>query len=188
VTSSRLDESSIVRAALALADEQGFAVLSMRTLASRLGVKAASLYYHVPSRDALEQLIADSIAMPVIDAGHACIDAPDLLRTVARTLRSSLREHPGAAVVVATRQISAHLFEAAIPGILTAMQSGLAISDEDALYLIQSLYVLVTGLALAEFGDGPAAPAAPAAYYDAWFETSLETFIAGLESRFTARS
>ncbi len=88
---------------------------------------------------------------------------------------------------MATRQILAHLFEAAIPDILTAMQSGLAIPDDDALYLIQSLYVLVTGLALAEFGDGPAEPATPAAYYDAWFETSVETFITGLESRFSAR-
>jgi TetR/AcrR family tetracycline transcriptional repressor len=188
MASSRIDEGSILRAALALADDQGFAALSMRTLASRLGVKAASLYYHVPSRDALEQLIADSIAMPVIDAGRACADAPTLLRTVATTLRSSLREHPGAAMVVATRQISAPLFEAAIPAILTAMQSGLAISDEDALYLIQSLYVLVTGLALAEFGDGPAAPTAQAAYYDAWFETSVHTFITGLESRFSPRT
>jgi TetR/AcrR family tetracycline transcriptional repressor len=185
VAPSRIDEASIVRAALALADDQGFAALSMRTLAGRLGVKAASLYYHVPSRDRLEQLIADSIAIPVIEAGRACTDAPALLRSVAGTLRSSLREHPGAAMVVATRQISAHLFEAAIPAILTAMQSGLAISDEDALYLIQSLYVLVTGLALAEFGAGPAAPAAPPSYYDAWFETSVQTFIAGLESRFS---
>jgi TetR/AcrR family tetracycline transcriptional repressor len=186
VASSRLDEGSIVRAALALADDQGFAALSMRALASRLGVQAASLYYHVPSRDALEQLIVDSIAIPVIATGRTCTDAPALLRSVARTLRSSLREHPGAAMVVATRQISAHVFEAAVPDILVAMQSGLAIPGEDALYLIQSLYVLVTGLALAEFGDGPAAPAAPAAYYDAWFETSVETFIAGLESRFSA--
>jgi TetR/AcrR family tetracycline transcriptional repressor len=185
VASSRIDESSIVRAALALADDQGFAALSMRALASRLGVQAASLYYHVPGRDALEQLITDSIAIPVIEAGRDCTDAPSLLRSVARTLRSSLREHPGAAMVVATRQISAPLFQAAIPAILAAMQSDLAISDGDALYLVQSLYVLVTGLALAEFGDGPAAPAAPAAYYDAWFETSVETFIAGLESRFS---
>jgi TetR/AcrR family tetracycline transcriptional repressor len=150
VPSSRLDEGSIVRAALALADDQGFAALSMRALASRLGVQAASLYYHVPSRDALEQLIVDSIAIPVIATGRTCTDAPALLRSVARTLRSSLREHPGAAMVVATRQISAHVFEAAVPDILAA------------------------------------APAAPAAYYDAWFETSVETFIAGLESRFSA--
>jgi hypothetical protein len=26
-------------------------------------------------------------------------------------------------------------------------------------------------------------PAAPAAYYEAWFETSVETFVAGLRSR-----
>jgi TetR/AcrR family tetracycline transcriptional repressor len=187
MAATRLDPDSILRAALALADEKGFAALSMRALADRLGVKAASLYYHVPSREALEQLIVDSIVAPVIDAGRGCASAPDLVRTVAVTLRATLREHPGAAMVVATRHVSAHVFEASVPGILTAMQSGLNIPDDDALYLIQSLYVLVIGLALAEFGDGPAEPAAPTAYYDAWFETSVETFITGLESRFSAR-
>ena len=182
--SSRLDEGSIVRAALALADDQGFAALSMRALASRLGVQAASLYYHVPSRDALEQLIVDSIAIPVIATGRTCTDAPALLRSVARTLRSSLREHPGAAMVVATRQISAHVFEAAVPDILVAMQSGLAIPGEDALYLIQSLYVLVTGLALAEFGDAPEPPAAPPEFYDTWFDIAVATFLAGVAARY----
>ena len=53
MAATRLDPDSILRAALALADEKGFAALSMRALADRLGVKAASLYYHVPSREAL---------------------------------------------------------------------------------------------------------------------------------------
>ena len=64
------------------------------------------------------------------------------------------------------------------------MRSDLDIGAEDARYLAQSICVLVSGLALAESGDAPAGPAAPAAYYQAWFETSVETFVAGLLSRF----
>jgi hypothetical protein len=44
--------------------------------------------------------------------------------------------------------------------------------------------VLLAGLPLAECGDAPAKPAAPATYYEAWFEISVETFVAGLRSRF----
>ncbi|MEV0141624.1 MULTISPECIES: TetR/AcrR family transcriptional regulator [Streptomyces] len=52
----------ITAAALALADEEGLAAVSMRALAQRLGTGPASLYRYVASRDELLDLMADAVA------------------------------------------------------------------------------------------------------------------------------
>jgi TetR/AcrR family tetracycline transcriptional repressor len=57
-----LDQSQVVRAALALLDEVGLDELTMRRLAERLGVKAASLYRHVRDKDELLVLLGDEIS------------------------------------------------------------------------------------------------------------------------------
>jgi TetR/AcrR family transcriptional regulator, tetracycline repressor protein len=56
-----LTRERLVGAALELIDEEGLEGLSMRALADRLQVKAASLYWHVRDRDELLQLLADGI-------------------------------------------------------------------------------------------------------------------------------
>src|SRR5262245_12102128 len=60
-----LDRPRIVRAALALLDETGLDALTMRALAERLGVKAASLYRHVRDKDELLILLADEITSEI---------------------------------------------------------------------------------------------------------------------------
>jgi TetR/AcrR family tetracycline transcriptional repressor len=44
--------------------------------------------------------------------------------------------------------------------------------------------VLVTGLALAEFGDWPQPPAAPPEFYDRWFDIAVATFLAGIAAQY----
>lgn len=57
-----LDKQRIAAAALDLLDEVGLEALTMRRLAERLGVKAASLYRHVRDKDELLVLLADEIS------------------------------------------------------------------------------------------------------------------------------
>ncbi|HEY2672502.1 MAG TPA: TetR family transcriptional regulator, partial [Rugosimonospora sp.] len=106
----QLSPESIRAAALELLDEQGFAALSMRTLGARLGVKAASLYYHVPNRAALLRLIADSIATQAIEAVGQADGWRDMLARMATALREALSAHPGATVIVATQEVSPHVY------------------------------------------------------------------------------
>ncbi|MFJ6613229.1 TetR family transcriptional regulator [Streptomyces sp. NPDC091289] len=54
--------TQITTAALALADAEGLAAVSMRALAQRLGTGPASLYRYVGSRDELLDLMADAVA------------------------------------------------------------------------------------------------------------------------------
>jgi AcrR family transcriptional regulator len=56
-----LTRDRLVEAALALINEEGLDGLSMRALADRLEVKAASLYWHVRDRRELLELLAESI-------------------------------------------------------------------------------------------------------------------------------
>ena len=60
-----LDQARVVRAALALLDEAGLDELTMRRLADRLGVKAASLYRHVRNKDELLALLGDEISAEI---------------------------------------------------------------------------------------------------------------------------
>ncbi|MGW0389955.1 TetR/AcrR family transcriptional regulator [Streptomyces sp. NPDC003042] len=73
---SLLSRAIIARAALELLDEQGVEALKMRTIADRLGVRGASLYHHVASKedllDAVAELINDEIDLgPLTDPGGA---------------------------------------------------------------------------------------------------------------------
>jgi TetR/AcrR family transcriptional regulator, tetracycline repressor protein len=56
-----LDRDRVVRAALELLDEVGLEGLSMRRLADRLGVQAASVYWHVRDKEELLDLVFDRV-------------------------------------------------------------------------------------------------------------------------------
>jgi AcrR family transcriptional regulator len=180
----RIEKSTIVSAALDMLDHDGFHGLSMRTLAARLGVQAASLYYHVGGRNELLRLVAERIAAEATSGIHDADDWRTLCMDVCTRLRETLRAHPGAAHVVVVQEVSPEAFEAVVPVVLTAMHKDLGIADPDALYLVQALYVLVAGLALAEFGDAPQPPAAPREYYDDWFHVAVDTMLDGIQHRF----
>jgi len=62
---SELDQGKIVAAALDLLDEDGFDGLTMRSLAKKLGIKAASLYWHLHGKQDLLSLLADEICAPM---------------------------------------------------------------------------------------------------------------------------
>jgi AcrR family transcriptional regulator len=93
-----LDSATVVAAGADLADEIGFAALTMGGLAERLGVRTPSLYKHVASQDDLNRRIA---ALAVGEAGDAIGAAiqgragRDALGAAARALRSFVLAHPG---------------------------------------------------------------------------------------------
>ena len=60
-----LDQSKIVAAALDLLNEDGFDGLTMRSLAKKLGIKAASLYWHVHNKQDLLSMLADELCAPM---------------------------------------------------------------------------------------------------------------------------
>jgi AcrR family transcriptional regulator len=114
-----LTRERLVEAALGLIDDEGLEGLSMRALADRLQVKAASLYWHVRDREELLELVADGIlesasrprqratwretAQAIADALHRAVsahkDANRILLEVPGALGRSGIAHDLAAVI-----------------------------------------------------------------------------------------
>lgn len=97
-----LDQTQVVRAGLTLLDEVGLDELTMRRLAERLGVKAASLYRHVRNKDELLVLLADEISgdIPLVSASGPWRDQ---LMAMAWNVRRGLLAHrDGARLLAAT--------------------------------------------------------------------------------------
>ena len=94
-----LTRDAIVEAALVLLDRDGLAGLSMRRLAQELGAGAASLYWHVGSKEELLSLMLDRIV------GESEPPAPDpanwqeQVKEMARETRRLLRRHRDAAQI-----------------------------------------------------------------------------------------
>ena len=89
-----ISRDAIVTAAVQLLDREGLAALSMRRLAEELGTGAATLYWHVGSKDGLLDLVFDHVI------GEGKVPDPDperwqeQIKEVARAQRAASLRHP----------------------------------------------------------------------------------------------
>jgi AcrR family transcriptional regulator len=89
-----ISREAIVTAAIQLLDREGLSALSMRRLADQLGAGAASLYWHVGSKDGLLDLVLDQVI------GEQKVPDPDpdrwqeQIKEVARAQRAATLRHP----------------------------------------------------------------------------------------------
>ncbi|HEX3311033.1 MAG TPA: TetR/AcrR family transcriptional regulator C-terminal domain-containing protein, partial [Streptosporangiaceae bacterium] len=89
-----ISREAIVKAAIDLLDREGLPALSMRRLGDELEAGAASLYWHVGSKDGLLDLVLDEII------GEQQVPDPDPARwqeqltEVARMMRRASLRHP----------------------------------------------------------------------------------------------
>lgn len=125
-----LDREQIVRAALALLDEVSLDALTMRLLAERLGVKAASLYRHVRDKQELLVLLADEITaeIPIADDGRPWRER---LVDLAWSVRRGLLAHRDAARLIASLPPAGPRRLRAIDTVLGLMLSA-GLTDRDA--------------------------------------------------------
>jgi AcrR family transcriptional regulator len=99
-----LTRDQIVIAAIRLVDRDGLAALSMRRLANDLGVGPMSLYYHVPDRTALEDLIFDAVMGEVDFSGdNPGLDVQERAVQLGYALRSALLAHPNTVPIALSR-------------------------------------------------------------------------------------
>lgn len=90
---SRRDE--IVREARSLLEAEGPEALTMRRLAARLGMRAPSLYKHIPDKDTLEAAIIAQALGEVGDAlSEAAIGSTEPLAAITGAYRRYALEHP----------------------------------------------------------------------------------------------
>lgn len=98
----RLTPERVTSEAVVMADESGLDVLSMRSLATRLGVEAMSLYNHVPNKESLIDAMVDhvtgEIRLPRTDRAWR----PQMRQRALSALKV-LMQHPWAAIPMISR-------------------------------------------------------------------------------------
>ena len=88
----KLTRTTIVAAAVKIADKDGIDLVSMRKVANKLGVEAMSLYHHVSNKDALIAGMVEYVA-PEIDPPIKGNDWKEALRNRAHTIKDVLEAH-----------------------------------------------------------------------------------------------
>ena len=128
-----LDQSQIVQAALALLDEAGFDGLTMRNLAKKLGIQAASLYWHVRNKQDLLSLLAEEICASIREPDRT-LCWQNQLEAMANEYRRVLLEHRDAAQVLASSggPSGSKRLRLTEIGLRTLLDAGL--SERDAAY------------------------------------------------------
>ena len=87
-----LSRERVLRAAMELADREGIGALSMRRLASQLGVEAMSLYYYVTNKDDILAGIGD-LALSEIEPPSRGRNWKSAIRRTAMSYHDTLRRH-----------------------------------------------------------------------------------------------
>ncbi len=98
-----LTRERVVAEALAIIAEHGVDALSMRGLATRLGVVPGALYSHVRNKEQLHDLVLDEVLAEVDCWVGDCLAWTERIRVLAHRLRAVLEGHPGVAAMLKTR-------------------------------------------------------------------------------------
>lgn len=159
-----LTRQQIVAAAIALVDREGLAALTMRKLAAELGVGPMTLYYHVPDKAGLEDLIFDAVMGEVdFTTDDPTLDVEERAVRLGHALRTALLAHPNTVPITLSRS-------ARTPGQLGPVEAMLGIlydmglGPTDAIVAVDVVgqYVFGTTLAyvnhLAAEAQAPEAP------------------------------
>lgn len=107
VVRAPLSRERILAAALRFVDEHGLEGLSMHKLGAELGVKAMSLYNHVDGKDDVLDGLVETLWAEIELAAPASGEWRQGYRRVAEAIRDTVRSHPRAAVVLASRSVIA---------------------------------------------------------------------------------
>jgi AcrR family transcriptional regulator len=98
-----LTRERVIAEALEVISESGVETLSMRALATRLGVVPGALYRHVRSKEQLYDLILDGVLAEVDCRADPSLTWAEQITELAQRLRVVLENHPGIAGLLKSR-------------------------------------------------------------------------------------
>jgi AcrR family transcriptional regulator len=153
-----LTQEAIVEAALRLLDAEGLDGLSMRRVGDELDTGAASLYWHVGSKDGLLDLIFDRVI------GEQKVPDPDperwqdQLKEVARTMRATILRHRDIVRISIGRIPMGPNAVRYSERLLAILRAG-GVPDQLAVAGFQLMFSVVNGFTMDETGEGGEPPA-----------------------------
>ena len=138
----------IVSAAVAVADAEGLAAVSMRRLSTELGTGTMSLYRYVPGKAELLDLMLDRVLGEPLaaEASEVPADWRTAVDLMARTYLANLRTHPWLLKINQARSV---LGPSALRGLDSALAGlgGMGLSDPELIGVIITVNSFVEGLA-----------------------------------------
>nr|WP_272924047.1 TetR/AcrR family transcriptional regulator C-terminal domain-containing protein [Streptomyces sp. SID3343] len=150
-----MSRAQVLDAALAVADRDGVAKLSMRRIGAELGVEAMTLYHYVPNKDAVLDGLVERIVESV--APQPTGSRSGWLRDFAFAFRAELLRHPAIVSLVATRPVATPAALASVERAVAALAAeGLA--PLRAFQLLNAVTTFVIGHTLAEMDVDPSPP------------------------------
>lgn len=157
IVAKGLSRAAVIAAALALVDEEGLGALSMRRLATRLGVDPMAAYRHVPNKDALLDGIVEA-AVGGIDLHVTGDDWRQNLREAFDRLWHGLRAHPNVLPLLGSRTwVTGASLDVLEAGMALIAEAGVA--DHEATIIANSSTLFLISLATAAASATPEASA-----------------------------
>lgn len=144
------DRDAITRTAIAIADREGLAAVSMRRIAAEIGTGTSSLYRYFARKDDLLNLMVDGVL-----AGGEYPSSGDWradMRTVAQGLRARFKDHPWLCSALAGKPTLG-------PNRMSALERSLSqlevtkLSLSERLVLIDTVTSYVRGFVASEVAD-----------------------------------
>src|SRR5215208_2818747 len=181
-----LGKERILRAAVALADREGFESLTMRKLAGSLGSGAMSLYHYVPNKEELLDGMID-IVFGEIELPSTDLDWKTALRRRALSTRAALNRHRWAVGLMESRATPGPASFALHDAVLGCLrEAGFSIELTIHAYSVQDAYIY--GFALQEknlpFEDAEGSAAVAEAQVQDYAEREQEHQLAALADAF----
>jgi AcrR family transcriptional regulator len=157
-----LSGAEIVAAAATLADETGFAGVTMGLLAERLGIRPPSLYKHVSSLADLQRRVA---ILAMTEVGEQIRDAVqgkagrDALAALMTALRTYATAHPGRYMAIAAPQGQGPDDPLVLAGdrvidSIAAVLRGYGIGEAEMTHAIRTIRSAMHGFAMLEASHG----------------------------------
>ena len=100
---AQLSRDVLVERALAIADAEGLAAVTIRRLAQELGVTPMALYWHVSDKDDLLAAMGDRLFGGLPPDTDPALAWQEQLRDLVVALTTALRSHPNVAALAAPR-------------------------------------------------------------------------------------
>jgi AcrR family transcriptional regulator len=140
--STPLTPDELFATALRIVDAEGLSALSMRRLAADVGVEAASLYHHVPNKDALIDGMLLQMRQEIELPDPLPTDWKDIYAAIFAEYYRMLASHPNL-VAYAARRVET---DPETSGLESLVQMGF--TENDAVELWQSVIAFCAGFSL----------------------------------------
>ena len=137
----------IVQAALELLEQEGAEALSMRRIADRVGIRAASIYKHFPNKEALEAaMISVGFERQAADFERA----EDGLNAIAAAYRAFARRNPHLYRLITERALNRDLLAPGVEARAAAPVIAASGGDGD---LARAAWAFAHGMTILELND-----------------------------------